>query len=82
MTHYIAYFTVEGSVFRGQPARSVQAVCGAYVDRRDHTAEPTCSECKTWLEKDAIDTLETAEALGLVLEDGVLVPRLTAKGSR
>jgi hypothetical protein len=81
-THYIPFFAVESSVFRGQPAKTLQAVCGTYIAKTAHTNEPSCPVCQRWLEQDAADTAETAEALGLTLENGVLVPRLTAKGER
>jgi len=45
-SHYIPYFTTENG-----PKRST--VCGLWIDKRDHTAEPTCPDCQAWLADDA-----------------------------
>lgn len=45
-THYIPYFTrTDGRVQR--------AVCGEMIHAVDHTPEPTCPQCKAWIDADA-----------------------------
>jgi hypothetical protein len=60
-THYIPYFTIERSLAynpSGRPFRRLQAVCGTFIDLADHTVEPTCPACQTWLTQDVIDARE------------------------
>lgn len=55
-THYIPFFT-------RSDGRVQRAACGQMVHAVDHTAEPTCAECKRWLEADAAEAaqFETVE---------------------
>lgn len=47
-THYIPFFTrTDGRVQR--------AVCGALIHAVDHTAEPSCDDCRRWLEADVAE---------------------------
>lgn len=53
-THYIPYFCRENG-------RKREAVCGAWVTPREHSAAPTCAECARWLLQEADDELQTSE---------------------
>lgn len=65
-THYVAYFTIERSIFRGKLPRRLAAVCGATVDYpAGHSAEPDCELCKAWVLQEAQEDAETAQALGI-----------------
>jgi hypothetical protein len=55
-THYIPYFTrADGKVQR--------AVCGEMIHAVDHTSDPTCPQCKAWIDADAAEAaqFETVE---------------------
>lgn len=45
-SHYIPYFAemIRACVYR--------AVCGRSILEREHSADPSCSRCKAWLEAD------------------------------
>lgn len=76
MTHYVAYFTVERSTFRGRTPTRQQAVCGEFVERGEHTAEPDCPVCAAWLQQEAADEAETFAALGYEqIQPGVWTPK-------
>ena len=68
MTHYIGCFT---QTLRGLTSLRQRAVCGVYVDRGEHTTEPTCPACLAYLQKEADDEPAIADALGLELKDGI-----------
>jgi hypothetical protein len=56
-THYIADLS-------RSDGRVQRSVCGAMIHVVDHTASPSCAQCKAWIEADAADTAqyETVEA--------------------
>lgn len=62
MTHYVLAFTV-------QRRQLFLTACGEFVSMTKHTNEPECPACKAWLEKDAVDGAETAEALEVEFQE-------------
>lgn len=63
-THYVPWFAVEATVFRGRTARRLQAVCGEVIDRATSTHEPTCAACQAYLEADPYADKTGADLFG------------------
>lgn len=55
-THYIPAFTARNG-------HDQQAACGRWVRATEHTAEPSCPNCRAYLEQDAEDDTKTAEEM-------------------
>lgn len=55
-THYLPVFTQ-------QRARTQRAVCGVYVAPKEHSSEPTCPDCRAYLERQEAEDADTAAAL-------------------
>lgn len=56
MTHYIPAFTERN----GHQQRTV---CGTWIRSNAHSAEPTCAECRAYLQQSEDDDEATARAL-------------------
>ncbi len=72
-THFIAYRTVERSVFHGRSAARLLAVCGESIPATLHSPHPTCESCAAYVACEAADDEETYRALGYVRVSGFWV---------
>ncbi len=78
MTHYVPFFTIQMSVFRGRPASRQQAACGEHVDAGEHSTEPDCQACAAWLQQEYAEEAETFLELGYEqIQPGVWAPKET-----
>lgn len=71
-THYLKAFA---PVFRGRAPRRQQAACGLYIEASEHSTEPSCPTCASYLQREADHDAEIAEGLGFVIENGLMLPR-------
>lgn len=71
-THWILPFA---PVFRGKAPRRQMTACGIYIEASEHSTEPTCDVCAEYLQREADNDAETAEGLGFVIGNGLMLPR-------